>query len=241
MAPAIKRRKLEHSDSEEESEGSFAGFDEVSDAASNTSVGAEEDGVEGSDVSMNGAEDFEELEDLDDDVEEDDDQSEGEDAEEERKPAPVVKATDTSKPPKRPTANLQAGVYTSESFKSNLFKLQVDELLEQVKLRYGKKEASAENAMRTLKTIIEQIPSRDALPVCITECMYVKRLTKCRFLKLRRVLSHLGSQYLSRTPAHRRTRNTSSSTNDPRASMQLVATRSRLRLVLKISFRSTSS
>ncbi|KAL5116786.1 U3 snoRNP protein [Pleosporales sp. CAS-2024a] len=70
-----------------------------------------------------------------------------------------------SKPPKRPAANLPHGVYTSESFKSNVFKLQVDELLQQVKLKYGKKEASAENAMRTLKTIIEQIPSRDALPI----------------------------------------------------------------------------
>lgn len=165
--PAIKRRKLEHSDSEAESEGSFAGFDEVSDSASDTSVGAEENGADGSDVSMNGAKDFEELEDLDDDADEDEEQSESEDIEEERKPAPAVKATNTSKPPKRPAASLQDGVYTSESFKSNLFKLQVDELLEQVKLKYGKKEASAESAMRTLKTVIEQIPSRDALPVCM--------------------------------------------------------------------------
>jgi U3 small nucleolar RNA-associated protein 22 len=177
MAPAIKRRKLEHSDSEEESEGSFAGFDEASDAASDTSLGAEEDGAVGSDVSMNGAEDFEELADLDDGMEEDEDHSEEEEVEEKPSSAPAVKATNTSKPPKRPAANLQAGVYTSESFKSNVFKLQVDELLEQVALRYGKKEASAENAMRTLKTIIEQIPGRDALPVCIKWFLHVKRLT----------------------------------------------------------------
>jgi U3 small nucleolar RNA-associated protein 22 len=47
-----------------------------------------------------------------------------------------------------------------------MFKLQVDELLDQVKLKYGKKETPAENAMRTLKTIIEQIPDRDPLSVC---------------------------------------------------------------------------
>jgi U3 small nucleolar RNA-associated protein 22 len=223
--PAIKRRKLEHSDSEAESEGSFAGFDEVSDAASATSVGAEEDGAEGSDVSMNGAEDFEELEELDDEPEEDNVLPEDEGPEEESKSAPAVKATNTSQPPKRPAASLQDGVYTSESFKSNLFKLQVDELLDQVKLRYGKKEASAENAMRTLKTVIEQIPSRDALPVCMRWCLYMKRLTKCRSPKLRRASSHLGSRYLSQALAHRETRNTSSSTNGLRASTQLAATR----------------
>ena len=84
---------------------------------------------------------------------------------ESKKQAVDGKATSTAKPPKRPALSLQDGVYTAESFKSNIFKLQVDELLDQVKLKYGKKEAPAENAMRTLKNIIEQIPSRDSLPV----------------------------------------------------------------------------
>jgi U3 small nucleolar RNA-associated protein 22 len=162
--PATKRRKLEHSDSEGDSEGSFAGFDETNDAASDASIGAEEDGLDGSDASMNGAEDFEDLEDGRDQEEND---SEDEAVEEERKPVSSVKATTLPKPAKRSAASLQDGVYTAESFKSNLFKLQVDELLEQVRLRYGKKEAPAENAMRTLKSIIEQIPGRDALPVSI--------------------------------------------------------------------------
>ena len=83
-----------------------------------------------------------------------------------RKQTPAGKATSASKPPKKSAPSLQDGVYTVESFKSNMFKLQVDELLDQVKLKYGKKEAPAENAMRTLKTIIEQIPSREPLPVC---------------------------------------------------------------------------
>jgi U3 small nucleolar RNA-associated protein 22 len=167
--PATKRRKLEHSDSEEESEGSFAGFDEVEDAAFEGSEIAEEDGVEGSDgshVSMNGADGLDDDDHLSEDNEEG--VSEDEDAEEEqRKPAPAVKATSVPKPFKRPAASLQDGVYTSETFKSNIFKLQVDDLLDQVRLKYGKKEAPAENAMRTLKTIIEQIPARDPLFVRI--------------------------------------------------------------------------
>jgi U3 small nucleolar RNA-associated protein 22 len=172
MAPPVtKRRKLDHSDSEGESEGSFAGFDEKSDAASDTSTGAAEDGADKSDVSMSGAEDLEDFGDLEDGSDEEDgsedDGAEEEEEEEESTPAPAVKAATASKPAKRPASSLQEGVYTAESFKSNLFKLQVDELLQQVRLKYGKKEAAAENAMRTLKTIIEQIPSREALPVCM--------------------------------------------------------------------------
>ncbi|KAH7393873.1 Nrap protein-domain-containing protein [Phaeosphaeria sp. MPI-PUGE-AT-0046c] len=169
MAPVTKRRKLEHSESEAESEGSFAGFDDGSDAASDTSMGAEEDAGDDSDDSMNGAEDLEELKDLEEESDEDADGSEDAGDSEEDAPMQSAKSKTQSKPPNRPAATLQDGVYTSESFKSNLFKLQVDELLEQVKLKYGKKEASAENAMRTLKSIIEQIPSRDALPIAEAE------------------------------------------------------------------------
>jgi U3 small nucleolar RNA-associated protein 22 len=172
MAPPVtKRRKLEHSDSEDESEGSFAGFDERSDAASDTSAGAAEDGAYESDVSMNSAEDLEDLGDLEDGSDEEDQSEDGGAEEAESISAPAVKAATASKPTKRPASSLQEGVYTAESFKSNLFKLQVDELLQQVRLKYGKKEAAAENAMRTLKTIIEQIPGREALPVRMKRCL----------------------------------------------------------------------
>lgn len=50
---------------------------------------------------------------------------------------------------------------TGEVYKSNLFKLQVDELLQRVRPRHGKKEAHAEDALRTLKGIIERIPDRE--------------------------------------------------------------------------------
>jgi U3 small nucleolar RNA-associated protein 22 len=164
MAPATKRRKLEHSDSEAESEGSFAGFDSTKSVDLDGSD-AEDASDNGSDVSMNGTEEVEDDENVSDDDEEEDVFEEDQDVHPSRKQTTAGKATSASKPLKRPALSLQDGVYTAETFKSNMFKLQVDELLDQVKLKYGKKEAPAENAMRTLKTIIEQIPDRDPLPV----------------------------------------------------------------------------
>ncbi|EFQ86496.1 hypothetical protein CFE70_005427 [Pyrenophora teres f. teres 0-1] len=167
--PATKRRKLEHSDSEAESEGSFADFDETNAAELDGSDAQDENE---SDVEMNGQEededeDEDEGEDMSDEKE--DEFEEEEDVHASRKQTAAEKATSASKPHKKPAPSLQDGVYTAESFKSNMFKFQVDELLDQVKLKYGKKEAPAENAMRTLKTIIEQIPSREALPISEAE------------------------------------------------------------------------
>ncbi|KAL6150085.1 U3 snoRNP protein [Exserohilum turcicum] len=109
--------------------------------------------------------------DEDEDMSEEEQDSEGDESvHEDSKQTSSGKATSAPKQaPKRPAPSLQDGVYTADSFKSNMFKLQVDELLDQVKLKYGKKEAPAENAMRTLKTIIEQIPSRDPLPIAEAE------------------------------------------------------------------------
>jgi U3 small nucleolar RNA-associated protein 22 len=161
--PATKRRKLEHSDSEAESEGSFADFGEAHGGVALDGSDAE-DAVDQSDADkMDGVE---RIEDDEDEEDEEDEFEEDGDVHPSRKQTTAGKATSASKPPKRPAPSLQDGVYTAESFKSNMFKLQLDELLDQVKLKYGKKEAPAENAMRTLKTIIEQIPSRDPLPVC---------------------------------------------------------------------------
>lgn len=174
--PAIKRRKLEHSDSETDSDGSFADFDATNGVMESDGSDAEGAQDESDDVSMDGAHEMDDNDEDDNDGDEDGDEDMSEDADEDHKANKSVqenkkqtadgKATSAAKlPSKRPALSLQDGVYTAESFKSNMFKLQVDELLDQVKLKYGKKEAPAENAMRTLKTIIEQIPSRDPLPV----------------------------------------------------------------------------
>jgi U3 small nucleolar RNA-associated protein 22 len=81
-------------------------------------------------------------------------------------PAPISKKPHTPRPHRRPDTQLQDGVYTVESFKNNVFKLQIDQLLEQVKPKYGKKEAPAEHVMRILRNLIEQLPNRAPLSVC---------------------------------------------------------------------------
>jgi U3 small nucleolar RNA-associated protein 22 len=220
--PAIKRRKLEHSESEAESEGSFADFDETNSAVESDEGDAENGQDESDDVSMGSAQ---ETDDNDDDLDQDDDMSKSEkenfiakeSVQESNKQTVDGKATSAPKPPKRPAPSLQDGVYTAESFKSNMFKLQVDELLDQVKLKYGKKEAPAENAMRTLKTIIEQIPSRDALPVSQEQHLYHQRiLIYYRSSRLKGRSNQLVLQFPSPAPAHRKTPYTSCSTNDLR-------------------------
>jgi hypothetical protein len=118
MAPPVtKRRKLEHSDSEAESEGSFADFDETN--AVHDEESDAEDASETSHVDMNG------LDEEDDDEDEDMDDEEGDAFEEEadvhpsRKQTPAGKATSESKPPKRPAPSLQDGVYMAETSHSS--------------------------------------------------------------------------------------------------------------------------
>lgn len=221
--PAIKRRKLEHSDSEAESEGSFADFDETNSGAHSNGSDAEDGHDESDDLSMDGAQ---EMEDGDNDDNEDKNMSEDEEesyeaeesVQETKKQATTAKATSAPKPPKRTAPSLQDGVYTADSFKSNIFKLQVDELLEQVKLKYGKKEAPAENAMRTLKTIIEQIPSRGPLPVSHDRYMHHQRVLTCyRLSRPKRRSNQLASRFRSPALAHRKMLCTNCNTNNLRA------------------------
>ena len=231
--PATKRRKLEHSDSEDGSEGSFADFD-----GDNGGVALDEsdagDALDHSDAEMDSAEELQDNDDEDMSEEEGNDFEEEEDVHESRKQTTAGKATSASKPskpPKRPAPSLQDGVYTAESFKSNMFKLQLDELLDQVKLKYGKKEAPAENAMRTLKTIIEQIPSREPLPVCEERIGWGQhKLINRRLPKLRKRSRQPVWLYRSPVLALLKTPSTSCSTNDPRASTRPAATRSKPRL-----------
>jgi U3 small nucleolar RNA-associated protein 22 len=59
----------------------------------------------------------------------------------------------------------QDSVYTGEIYKSNVFKLQVDQLLKQVRPKYGKFEPEVSAALHTLKRIIEQIPNQEPMAV----------------------------------------------------------------------------
>ena len=57
-----------------------------------------------------------------------------------------------------------SAAYSGESYKSSLFKLQVDEMLSEVKPDYSKRFGPVDNAMRKLKTLIETIPARNPAP-----------------------------------------------------------------------------
>ena len=165
--PAVKRRKLSHSDSSEEDAASFSDSDL---SATNGVEHFDDASSDEVDDSMEDAEDVEGGQSMDSEDEEDvlteDDASENEEEEHmDTQPAKLSQVKRKQKTSKRRDEIPQDGVYTAEVYKSNMFKLQVDELLEQVRPKYGKKEAPAENAMRTLKAIIEQIPSREPLSV----------------------------------------------------------------------------
>jgi U3 small nucleolar RNA-associated protein 22 len=155
--PAAKRRKLSTSEDESE-DGSFASFGEEKDVA-NGDIHEEENG----------------LEEVDDEEMEDGVSGSEDDAEDERTTedervvaAPQPKKTPKAHPERRTTETLDgATAMTGEVYKSNMFKLQVDDLLQEVRPKYTAKDKSIERALRALKSIIEDIPARS--PVSITE------------------------------------------------------------------------
>jgi U3 small nucleolar RNA-associated protein 22 len=55
--------------------------------------------------------------------------------------------------------------YAGEAYKSSLFKLQVDEMLAEVRPDYAKRLGPVDSALRKLKTLIEAIPDREPVPV----------------------------------------------------------------------------
>lgn len=60
---------------------------------------------------------------------------------------------------------LSGTAYVGEVYKSNIFKLQVDELLQQVRPNYNRYAPGIEHILRTLKHVIESIPRREPLLV----------------------------------------------------------------------------
>ncbi|KAH7138250.1 Nrap protein [Dendryphion nanum] len=166
--PSSKRRKLRHSDESEDIDNSVGSFN--SDASDTSANDSDEHDFEHSDASMDDVSPSGDVEASSNDGSHGEGSKEVEIAptpstgQKRQQPARTI-AGEGIKQHKRSTSSQQDGIYTAEIFKSNMFKLQVDELLEQVKPRYKRKEA--ENAMRTLKELVEQIPSRE--PVTIPE------------------------------------------------------------------------
>ena len=155
MAPATKRRKVEHvSSSEEDDDASFASFGDEGSDAGEQDVQVNGDGEEDEDMeAVEGAEGNDEEDDEDED-----------NVPERKATATTAKATPDKKQKEKRNGDTKAQVgasaYANGTFKSNVFKLQVDELLGQIRPRHGQRETAAETALLKLKKTIEQIPAR---------------------------------------------------------------------------------
>jgi len=70
--------------------------------------------------------------------------------------------------PKRTADDDEAAIYAGGLYKTNLFKLQVDELLAEVQPNYEKRLKGVDDLLRQLKGLIESIGDRDAVSVSIS-------------------------------------------------------------------------
>ncbi|KAK4549242.1 hypothetical protein LTR36_007700 [Oleoguttula mirabilis] len=159
---ANKRRKVEHSSPGEDDAASFASFGEEDG----------QDGVPGEGTELDGRDSAHDGNALDEDESDDEDEA-GEVEAEEAPSLPSVAAKMLRKTQSRDARAKAAktaldsggGLYTAGTFKSNLFKLQVDELLEQIRPRRGKREEAAEQALHALKRTIDKAPARGSFSV----------------------------------------------------------------------------
>lgn len=163
---ANKRRKVEHTPPKEDDDASFASF-------------GDEDGLEVNGGAHEESEDEEDVEDVAEtadgvgmtDADETDEDSEVEE-EETRSSKSVAAALPTKSQNRNDRTRLAktaldsgSGLYSAGTFKSNMFKLQVDELLAQIRPRRGQREEAAEQALHALKRTIDRIPARGPFSV----------------------------------------------------------------------------
>jgi U3 small nucleolar RNA-associated protein 22 len=90
-----------------------------------------------------------------------DDQSSSSSADE----APVALSKQTQIRPKQAHDADDNALYAGSLYKSGLFKLQIDELIAEVRPNYEKRLNGVDDALRRLKSLIEAIDERDGLPV----------------------------------------------------------------------------
>lgn len=170
--PAQKRRKLSHSPSVQGSDDESADLKEMEEIGEEDDMRFENESVEDDYPSeeMDGSEDSE-----------DEDANEMDKQPADRKSAKAAarkKAAKEKKPAGANGANAleaSAAAYTGGTFKSNMFKLQVDEMLGQIRPRHGKKETTAEEALHKLKKAIDSIPAREAQSVQDAERELIKK------------------------------------------------------------------
>ncbi|GAB7337640.1 hypothetical protein MBLNU457_g2935t1 [Dothideomycetes sp. NU457] len=189
--PATKRRKLSHSPVEEKEEDNASfeslgendeeeGDEESGDDA--VMVGGTGEGGEAEEKDRDDDDEDDDMEDDDVNGEEGDEDSDGiedeADGAESNKPTPKVAANVAKPVPKRNTAaadNNASMSLTGGTFKSNMFKLQVDEMLAEIRPKHGKKEAAAEEALHKLKGIIEGLPATKPATIADAERDLIKK------------------------------------------------------------------
>jgi U3 small nucleolar RNA-associated protein 22 len=64
------------------------------------------------------------------------------------------------------------GAFAGEVYKSNMFKIQVDELLEQVRPNFSRVEQNISSQLRRVKDAIEAIPDREPITVCASFAIF---------------------------------------------------------------------
>ncbi|KAF1352035.1 pre-rRNA processing protein-like protein Utp22 [Delphinella strobiligena] len=168
--PASKRRKLSHSPSEEGSgdERASAASEELNQDGRGEDMRFENESVEDdySSEEMNGEED--EESDVDEMSNQSADRKSAKSAKAQKKPQSTKRANTS-------TLEASAAAYTGGTFQSNMFKLQVDEMLGQIRPRQGKREKTAEEALHKLKKAIDHIPAREPMSVNDAERDLIKK------------------------------------------------------------------
>ena len=70
----------------------------------------------------------------------------------------------------------ESALYSGGLYKSNMFKLQVDEMLAEVRPNYEKWMAGVDQALHKLNSLIEAVQDRATLPVGCENCFVKKKI-----------------------------------------------------------------
>lgn len=81
-------------------------------------------------------------------------------SDEDERPSTMQKKKSNNKPASDQTTD-NAAMYAGDLYKSSMFKMQVDEMLSELRPNYEKRLGPVNEALRKLKTIIENIPDRE--------------------------------------------------------------------------------
>ncbi|KAK3677175.1 U3 snoRNP protein [Recurvomyces mirabilis] len=177
---AMKRRKVEHTPSDDEADdASFASFGDGEDeTAQEDSMAAEQRALPEDDERSLHQERIEDDLDSETEVIADETSDSGEDVDmvddeddEHSAHNAVVSKQDIKAKQNRNTSmakkQVPSSAFTAGTFKSNMFKLQVDELLAQIRPRRGKREEAVDQALHALKTTFDSM--EPVAPLSVSE------------------------------------------------------------------------